>query len=361
MTGSVMREQSSDMRLPKSLDEVSEEWFSAALSRGHPGTAVTRLRVGAVIRGMATKVQFMLEYNEAGRAANLPSSLWLKAGFEAHSARSAPLYAAEVNFFRDIAPCAPIPCPRSYFQEIDSDTGGGILLLEDLTLRKVRFGDQAQPLSADSAAKVLDAQASCHAFLWAEDRQRLFPWLMAGGAIHAVDVVDEFLGFWDIAEHRPRFKHVPGSLRDQHRIRQALRQMEANDRQDPKCLVHGDCHLGNLFFEEDGRPGLIDWQTAMRGHWAFDVSYFLIVSLSVEDRRRHEVDLINQYLDSLGRRGIEKPPFEQAWLSYRQHAMWCFLTALCPIEKQSEDICTLNAERSCAAITDLDSLASLGA
>jgi len=348
------------MHLPKSLDDVTADWLSLALGIDHPGTQVTGLQPGTVIRGMATKAQFLLHYNETGRSFGLPPSLWLKAGFEAHSARSAPLYAAEVNFFRDIAPVAPIPCPRSYFQAIDPDTGGGVLLLEDLTLRNVRFGAQLEPLPPEVAAAVLEAQASCHAFLWAEEEQRRFPWLMAGGAIHQVDVIDEFLGFWKDAERRPRFQQVPDLLKDPPRVRRALRQMEANDRREAKCLVHGDCHLGNLFFERDGRPGFLDWQTAMRGHWAFDVSYFLIVSLSVEDRRRSERELIKHYLGQLTDRGVKAPSFEAAWRSYRQHAMWCFLTALCPVEKQSEEICIMNAERSCAAIVDLDTLGSLG-
>ena len=98
----------------------------------------------------------------------------------------------------------------------------------------------------------------------------------------------------------------------------------------------------------------------MRGHWAFDVSYFLTLSLSVEDRRKNDRDLIRYYLDRLKVFGVTPPAFEDAWVSFRQHIMWCFLTTLCPVEKQSEEICTLNAERTCAAMVDLDTLGSLG-
>jgi hypothetical protein len=351
----------SDAYFPKSLADVSASWLGHALSCKYPGTQVIGLERGVVIGGMATKAQYFLRYNDVGLRHGLPPSLFLKTGFEVHSARAVPLYAAEVNFFRDIAPLKPLRCPEAYYQAIDPETGNGVLLLEDLTLRGVRFGKQAEPLSPDTAAAVLSELAGCHALLWNDRQMSRFPWLKAGGAIREVDVIGEFLDYWDISAGRPRFAKVPQELRDRARIRRALRQMETNDLATANCLVHGDCHLGNLYFEKDHTAGCIDWQTAMRGHWAFDISYFLIVSLSVEDRRRSDRTLLKHYLDQLGVRGVTPPPFEEAWLAYRQHAVWAFLTALCPVEKQPEEFAVLNAERSSAAIVDLASLASLGA
>jgi hypothetical protein len=354
------RSRGTEMRLPQSLNEVSADWLGEALAVGHPGVAITGCKPGAVIKGMATKAQFFLEYNEQGRAYGLPPSMWVKAGFEAGSARSVPLYAAEVNFFRDLAPHLPIRCPASYFQAIDPGSGNGILILEDMTLRHARFGSQFDPLTPDGAADVLDMQARYHSFLWADRAETTYPWLTVGGAIGQVDVIDEFLGFWDVALARPRYQFVGPGLQDRVRVRKGLRQMEALDKREARCLVHGDCHLGNLFFEPDGGVGLLDWQTAMRGHWAFDVSYFLTLSLSVEHRRRNERALMEHYLDRLRFYGVTPPSFDDAWLSYRQHIAWCFLTILCPVEKQAEEICMLNAERACAAMMDHDTFGALG-
>lgn len=346
--------------LPKSLAQVSAEWFAQALGETYPGTAITSFKPGAVIKGMATKAQYFLEYNEAGRAHGLPPSLWIKAGFEKGSERSIPLYAAEVNFFRDLAGKLPVRTPKSFFQALDPDNGNGILILEDMTLRHARFGKQSDPLTPEGATRVLEAQAGYHAFLRSADHHADYPWLTVGGAIGQVDVTDEFLGFWDHAETLPRYRFVPQGLKDRDRVRRGIRAMEALDRRSADSLVHGDCHLGNLFFEPDGGVGLIDWQTCMRGHWAFDVSYFMTVSLSVEDRRAHERDLIAHYLAEVARHGAPPLSFEDAWLAYRQHVAWCFLTIMCPVEKQTEDICMLNSERTSAAMTDLDTLGALG-
>jgi len=98
--------------LPRSLDEVTAAWLSRALSVRFPGTVVARADEGDTIRGMATKIQLHLTYADGGNPADLPASMWLKTGFEKHSARSAELYAAEVNFFRVVAPAVPTNAPR---------------------------------------------------------------------------------------------------------------------------------------------------------------------------------------------------------------------------------------------------------
>jgi hypothetical protein len=308
---------------------------------------------------MATKVQFHLDY--AANPHQLPASMWLKSGFEAHSERSAELYAAEVNFFRDVAPRIPTNAPATYFEAIDPRNGNGVLLMEDLTLRRVRFGDPTRPLTPEVAESLLDVQARYHSFLQGPGRDLDLDWLTVGGAIHSVDVASEYFEFWDTASRQPRWRFVPDALADRARARRALETMLAGDRREASWLVHGDPHLGNVFFDSQGRGGFLDWQTVMRGTWAFDVAYFLVISLGVADRRAHERRLLEHYLARLEEYAGAAPSFEEAWLAYRRHVMWTFLTVLCPVERQVEEICSAHAERVCAALIDLDTLESLGA
>src|SRR5690606_22411800 len=94
-------------------------------------------------------------------------------------------------------------------------------------------------------------------------------------------------------------------------------------------------------------------------HWAFDVAYLIIGSQSVEYRRRHQEEQLRFYLDQLAQRGVDAPAFDSAWLAYRQNAMWMFLPALCPTAMHPEEVCIHNAERACAAIEELETVASL--
>src|SRR5438067_1508360 len=58
------------------------------------------------------------------------------------------------------------------------------------------------------------------------------------------------------------------------------------------CLVHGDFHAGNVYVD-GSRPGLIDWQVAHVGHWATDIAYHIAAVLDIDDRRKHERDLLD--------------------------------------------------------------------
>ena len=249
--------------------------------------------------------------------------------------------------------------PRSWLQLIDPTAPNGLLLLEDLTLRHVTFGRQTTPLTPEEMLRVLDLQAGYHGALWKAPLLDALPWLTRGGMIVASDVCGIFLDFWPVASQAPRWQHVPAALNDPALVRRAILQLHQNDQREANCIVHGDAHQANLFFDVDGTPGYLDWATIMHGHWAFDVSYMIVGSQSVENRRRHEREQLAYYLDRLASAGGERIGFDDAWRSYRQHAMWMFMTTLCPVEFHPEDICMHNAERACAAITDLDTVASL--
>lgn len=43
----------------------------------------------------------------------------------------------------------------------------------------------------------------------------------------------------------------------------------------PASFVHGDCHLGNIVLTDDGKPLLVDWQSAHVGPSAADVAFAL--------------------------------------------------------------------------------------
>ena len=348
------------LAFPQTTDDLTRDWFSAALAQRYPGTEVTGLTPSTVIRGMATKARFELAYNAAGLAHGLPPSLWVKSGFDALNDELKSHNRTEALFFRDLAPLLPIGLPKSYLELLDTGTSNGLVLLEDLTRRNVRFGRQTEPLTPEEMVQVLALQASYHGALWGDPRLAQSDWLTVGGMIVASNVCDIFLGFWDTAERQPRFDHVPPALRDRSLIRTAIQTMHAVDARAANCVVHGDAHQGNLYFEPDGRPGYLDWASVMRGHWAFDVAYLMIGSQSVENRRALQRHQLGFYLERLAAAGAPAPAFEDAWLAYRQHAIWMFMTTLCPVELHPEDICMNNAERACAAIIDLESLASLG-
>lgn len=75
----------------------------------------------------------------------------------------------------------------------------------------------------------------------------------------------------------------------------------------PQTLIHADLHLDNLIFAPDDgsrRVAVLDWQTVSVGPPAWDVARFLFDSLSVEDRRSAEAELLDRYVTLLAAHGV---------------------------------------------------------
>ena len=67
----------------------------------------------------------------------------------------------------------------------------------------------------------------------------------------------------------------------------------------PVTLLHGDAHIGNTYLLPDDDVGFLDWEVVRRGNWSHDAGYFLIGSLTEDDRRAREADLVDAYLAAL--------------------------------------------------------------
>jgi Ser/Thr protein kinase RdoA (MazF antagonist) len=74
----------------------------------------------------------------------------------------------------------------------------------------------------------------------------------------------------------------------------------------PRTLTHGDLHLDNVLLDARGAGSVVvlDWQTAAVGTPAWDVTLFLVDSLSVEDRRSAEGKLLAGYHALLVANGV---------------------------------------------------------
>jgi len=349
-----------ELPLPLRVDEITAEWLSAALSSRYPGVEVTSVHIGRVIGGTATKVRLLLEYNAAGHALGLPATMVLKGGLDMGDIAAIVAvtgYAREAEFFRDVAPDLSINIPRCYYTGIDEGSGQALVLLEDLLARNASFGRATRPLTPEVAATALDIQARYHALWW--ESARLDPLPRFPGVLEPIILFLLGKENWDASMARPRADAVPTQLRDNDRVKAAVMAMWERNNDAPRCFIHGDPHLGNMYFERDGSPGFLDWQGAMCGTWAHDVTYFLVGSLDVEDRRAHDQDLLRGYLDRLAAYGAPAPTFDEAWLAYRRNVMHGFLWVVNPEALQPEDVNTACATRFAIAAADLDTLGSL--
>lgn len=346
--------------LPLSIGGITAEWLTTVLGVRHPGVEVTSATIGPVLGGSATKVRVMLDYNGAGHAARLPPTMMVKGGFdEQMRARVSHAYAGETSFFQDLAGDLDINLPGCHFAGTNAATGQSILLLEDLLTRNVTFGRATRPVSVDTAAATLDLLARLHARFWESPQLQQLEWLPRSTS--GEQLMDLMLSpaHWEASLGRPWGRAVPAPLRDLETVKRVCRRVWDLDRRATQTLLHGDTHLGNMFFERDGSPGYLDWQTAMSGNWAHDVTYFMVGSMETADRRVHERDLLRHYLERLAEHGGVAPDMSSAWPAYRRHVLHGFLWLLCPVDMQPEDVIAASSERGSVAAADLDLVGSV--
>lgn len=348
--------------VPPAADGITPEWLTLALQARHPGVEVASVEV--VGRREVTNAHARLEVGyRAGRSG--PATLFCKMAPTDPTRRASIINTGmgrrESLFYQFLADRVPMRVPEAHVSRLGED-GQFVLLLEDIDTSGCRVSDGTWGITPDAAATALEDLARLHLQFGDPGRRRdLAPW---------------------IEPARPSTSYVSTTLRyglDHHRERlsdQFAKVAELYiERKDwlhdlwqtgPKAVVHGDTHIGNLFVDGD-RVGFLDWGMVSVTTPLRDISYFINMALDIEDRRRHERDLLRHYLDAWNGGGGEPMSFEQAWQAHRLHAAYC-VPASCQIVTFPPDATAARQvfaaaflARAEAAVSDLDPLGAIKA
>jgi aminoglycoside/choline kinase family phosphotransferase len=327
----------------------------------HPGVQVAGVDVLDDTSGSANRLRLAVDY-EDGADAGLPPTMFLKRNLERFSFPAA-MYSTEVRIYRDVLPGTGVEAPVVYAIDATGDDVEFVILMEDLGRRPgVRIGFVLDPTTPDEVDSLLATLARLHAAFWGGERiDRRAPWAKA-------PTVDPTMRFW--AEVGPRLarRHLESGHRaplvdparwPQLGLWRAFDRMVAVDGEGPHTLLHGDVHAGNVYYVAGTDGGLLDWQLALRGCWALDVAYLLTSALTTADRRAHERDLLGGYLDRLRVAGLDAPGREEAWLRYRQNALYGVMMWLITPDGVHTDAAQVEYLRRC--LTAADDLATLEA
>ncbi len=327
-----------------------------------PSSAVSVLHEDS---GTAGRARLRLE---AGAGSDAPGTVFVKLTPTAYAQHMIMLLfglgTREVQVYRGIAADLPVRVPHCYAAVLDERRGRNAIVLEDLS-ETARFRDIREPVSAAEAEAVIDAMARQHAAFWETPRFRgdLRP---LTGRSPAANLLGDAI--------RRRFlggmkglgaELVPPDMRQQCRILfENSAGVDAMWASQPQTVLHGDPHLGNLFFEGD-EPGFVDWQVSMAGAGIRDVAYFATASVDSELLRTIERGLVERYAAGLDRSGIDVD-VEHLWTLYRAGITESFLASVATAEAgesmQNTEVCRAGVSRAVAAVAAHDSfdvLASL--
>lgn len=402
--------------IPLNVSEITPELVTALLQEKHPGTVVESLELTEYARcgdgkaSTADRIGFRLKYREGSNRENLPEwmkmkSIFLNPAFRfglpimLATARTvnfleklpligrvsgtfvfsvinlyqryfphAPeaMYRNEVNFYGKLRGGTNIEAPACYASAINDHDGQFGILMEDLNLRGAHFPNAVEGVSLGVMRNMIRNLARLHAHYWESPRFKTdLSWLATtheGGMFPVFDAIGLNLIRDQVAKNPFKQKLLAPLNCSVDRLWQKNWQSQHIIYRQPHTVLHGDTHIGNTYVLPDNTGGLLDFQLMVRGPWCHDLTYLIITGLGVEERRTNERALLRLYIDTLMEHGVKNVPTEaQAWLLYRQTAIWGLVIGwlITPPQNYGEAITSANIGKIVTAMLDLDALASL--
>jgi hypothetical protein len=300
--------------IPDSIDELlTPAWLTAALSPRFPGVQVEAVTRGPVVERLSTNARFGIECAPPAPP-ELPLALCVKGYFSEQGRSIGSVGEPEAFFYRDVADDTGVHTLRSVWADVEPATHHGVAITADVVAAGGRFLDALSPYSVEQVASTLEQFARLHVYAWEHPELLSADWL-----VPRVGRTMEVRGPTEINRNfdGPNGVGVPPEVRDAPRLMAAMRALAARELGPGWTLIHGDAHVGNLFLDSAGRPGLLDWQLVQHGHWSIDVGYHIASALEPSERAGAERDLLAHYLDELRGLGVNAPAFDDAWIEYR--------------------------------------------
>jgi hypothetical protein len=271
----------------------------------------------------------------------------------------------EVRGYREVLHTLKLHSPACYFADFDPARQQGIVIMEDLVARGVTFCNPLQPQTHDQVARRLSSLARFHAQTWnSPGFASGGPWSwtddwMPSFVIHMRQYLEPAI--WRGFVQSPRGAAASVRFHDRGWMSEALERMSLLSQRLPRCVAHGDTHLGNLYVDPDGTPGFFD-SLPQRGPALLEVAYHMAGALDPADRRRSEGALLQHYLDELGLNGVDPPRFEDSLRNYAAFLAYGYCVFLINESYyQSEAINTAYTARFSAAMLDHDTIGLLQA
>ncbi len=325
-----------------------------------------RSPVGTGQMGVSVRLRVELDGDPAA-VEQLPDSFVVKlpGADEARRPMVAGIHRTEVGFYRELAPTLAVRTPAVHHAAISDDATTFLLLLEDLAPRVQ--GDQIRGCSVDEARVAAVNLAGLHGPRWSDPTLDDIEWLSAMDADAAEMVASITADATATFVDRYGDRLTPADRETLTCVAPLLgRWITAHPER--FAPIHGDYRLDNLLFADATDPSTaedpvaaVDWQTVTLGLPARDLAYLLSTGLRLEDRRRHEDDLVADYHAALVAHGVTGHSLEECRDDYRFAMLQGPLITIVgaaygePTERGDEMFLAM-AARSCAAIRDLGTL-----
>ena len=350
-----------ELAIPQGWDAITPEWMTSVLAGHCPGAQVDDVRVALRDDGTNRRARLELTYSVGSG----PATVFGKAVDPDHAelvALTSGLYHEPRLFAAGVA--LPLDHPTVYSALIDEDRSDFLMIMEDVVARGADPRDSTRPMTVDQVASGVRGLARLHSEYWGDRLTEnpalgwVEPFVAFDGLQYApLHIAHERLGDTVSAE-------IPALSAEELFVDIWARYI-ATLTTSPQTLLHGDPHIGNTYVLPGDEVGFLDWQLVRRGNFSLDLGYFLQGALTVEERRRSERELLDEYRGALTLPADEMPTADEVFLRYRAsvaHGLAIWIATLSGGDAwQRPDICLAFAQRYSAAFIDLDTRAAIDA
>lgn len=363
------RSSLTNSEIPFAVGEITPGWLNDALSEAG---VLSDPRILSFDRetlpggsGLFGTVERLVPDYDAADP-NAPTSLIAKIPIAEDGPRQIGLmlriYEREVRFYQGLAPHVPMTTPRCYLARMDPEQGRFILLLEDLSGR--RLGDQVAGWSVDEAEIAVGELARMHAWAWDERNLEPFGWLPAANAPELLALIQgAYQQSWGPFAAHFGDRLPPAILAAGETLAAKLPALSDLLAAAPRTLVHGDYRMDNMIFGVDLRDppfSIIDWQLVARARGVFDFAYFMAQGGDPDRRKAHGMRLLERYHALLKDHGVAGYSYDQCLLDYRASILYGLVYIVISVgslqnaDARMQQLFAAALERTVRAIADLD-------
>ena len=312
--------------LPAAAADLTAAWLNAALTQSPEwnGGPIVSLALEPIGGGdsLASAVLLASVGVKTQEGPVEPVQLLVKLHHPDVSRRSDGYYAAETYFYRELAPRADTPVPKTYVADFDEGERRMVIVQEFLADGRIGTADSS--LSIEDLERVLTCLSRMHATWW--NSQELAG--MAGVRTFESAIGSAIVRLRNSDLSVRRFLDRFGELVDRavggyYEAMPSWMERVKDGLSHNFSLVHLDCSGKNLFIPHDRRrdPVLFDWALFRSGNVGIDLATLLCYSM---DPAEHHLmpDLVRSYHTELVERGVNNYGYDELWDDFRFGCLW---------------------------------------
>jgi thiamine kinase-like enzyme len=315
--------------MPLVVDELSTQWIAENMAPHLNGATLSGFEpniigVGEGFMGQLARVALHYE----GESNGAPSSLIAKFAATAQATRDMAadqdLYVREIGFYRDIGNDVGVPVAQCYYHEYIPEKNQFVLLLEDLAPGEA--SDQVIGTDKETSREVIEQFAKLHAKWWNSDKLEEYDW--AKWLLKSMPLDQAYVMFEKSlkeVEEEGKFDAYP----EMKRLMPLLPPLFKFDPAPPFpfTLTHGDLRSDNIIMagNNGGRFAIIDWQLCGVGDPVNDIARWMTQSISIEDRRETEDELLKLYHARLVEYGVKNFSYKTFINNYKTNLIVVYL------------------------------------